>query len=155
MQVAKEKLSNLASSAKEHINIYKAKVAEKVVNHESSSFICDFLHDCGSPYHFIMCFVEIKWRVAVIQLERARARTKEEKKMAKERRKVKEASAKMELHKAKARHAEKKLGAKLTHGHGIFNYHHPPPAPLHHHQHQHGHQHLGTTNMIPASNPHV
>ncbi|KAL6175986.1 hypothetical protein ACLB2K_052622 [Fragaria x ananassa] len=40
MQVAKEKLSNLASSAKEHINIYKAKVAEKVVNHESSSFIC-------------------------------------------------------------------------------------------------------------------
>lgn len=48
--------------------------------------------------------------------------------MATERRKLKEARAKMELHKAKARHAEKKLGAKQSHGHGhwIFNYHQPP-----------------------------
>ncbi|KAK9927924.1 hypothetical protein M0R45_025085 [Rubus argutus] len=88
MQVAKEKLSNLASSAKEHVHIFRAKVEEK--------------------------------------LERVRARTQEEKKMAKERRKLKEARAKMELHKAKARHAETKLGAKQSHGHGIFNYHQPP-----------------------------
>jgi hypothetical protein len=31
MQSAKEKLSNMASSAKEHVNIYKAKVEEKVI----------------------------------------------------------------------------------------------------------------------------
>lgn len=30
MLYAKEKLSNMASSAKEHVNIYKAKVEEKV-----------------------------------------------------------------------------------------------------------------------------
>ncbi|PQQ11978.1 uncharacterized protein Pyn_05043 [Prunus yedoensis var. nudiflora] len=30
MQYAKEKLSNMASSAKEHVNIYKAKVEEKL-----------------------------------------------------------------------------------------------------------------------------
>jgi len=31
MQSAKEKLTNMASSAKEHVNIYKAKVEEKVI----------------------------------------------------------------------------------------------------------------------------
>lgn len=30
MQSAKEKVSNMASSAKEHVNIYKAKAEEKV-----------------------------------------------------------------------------------------------------------------------------
>lgn len=32
MQVVKEKLNNLASSAKEHVNVYRAIVEEKVVD---------------------------------------------------------------------------------------------------------------------------
>lgn len=36
MQSAKEKVSNMASSAKEHVNIYKAKAEEKVYIYISS-----------------------------------------------------------------------------------------------------------------------
>ncbi|XP_050235056.1 late embryogenesis abundant protein 18 [Mercurialis annua] len=71
MLSAKEKLSNMASAAKEHLTICQAKVEEKV--------------------------------------EKATARTHEQKKIAKERRKAKEAQAKMELHQAKAKHAADKL----------------------------------------------
>ncbi|KAK4260256.1 hypothetical protein QN277_003398 [Acacia crassicarpa] len=77
MQSAKEKLSNMASAAKEHVDIYKAKIDEKV--------------------------------------EKATARTEEEKLIAHERAKAKKAQAKMELHEAKARHAAEKLGAKIPH----------------------------------------
>lgn len=45
-------------------------------------------------------------------MEKATARTHEEKEVAKERRKAKEAQAKMELHQAKARHAAEKSSAK-------------------------------------------
>ncbi|KAK7251858.1 hypothetical protein RIF29_35433 [Crotalaria pallida] len=71
MQSAKETVTNMASAAKEHIDIYKAKIDEKT--------------------------------------EKARARTEEEKVIAHERAKAREAKAKMELHEAKARHAEEKL----------------------------------------------
>lgn len=47
-----------------------------------------------------------------MQVENAAARTEEEKKIAEERRKAKEAQAKMELHQAKAMHAAEKLGDK-------------------------------------------
>ncbi|KAH7514394.1 hypothetical protein FEM48_Zijuj11G0085100 [Ziziphus jujuba var. spinosa] len=94
MQSAKEKLSNMASAAKEHLNINKAKVEEKV--------------------------------------EKAGARTEEEKKIVEERKKAKEAEAKMELHEAKAKHAAEKLGAKQSH---LYDQ-------VHHH---HGHHPLGTS----------
>ncbi|KAB2626421.1 hypothetical protein D8674_042935 [Pyrus ussuriensis x Pyrus communis] len=87
----------MASSAKEHVNIYKAKVEEK-----------------------------------------------EQKKMAKERRKVKEARAKTELRKAKARHAEKKLiSSKQSHAH---HGHQPLVATRHNtHMHMAHHQHQPMT----------
>ncbi|GMP95534.1 hypothetical protein CsSME_00044546 [Camellia sinensis var. sinensis] len=65
MHSAKEKVSNMASAAEEHVDIYKAKVEEKV--------------------------------------EKAAARTKEEKDIAQELRKAKEAEAKMKLHCMKPR----------------------------------------------------
>ncbi|EEF42438.1 conserved hypothetical protein [Ricinus communis] len=77
MKSAKEKISNMASAAKEHITICRAKVDEKV--------------------------------------EKAAARTPEQKQIAKERRKAREAQAKMELHQAKAKHAAQKS-----------RHHHPP-----------------------------
>lgn len=63
----------------------------------------------------------------VVQAEKATARTKEEKEIAHERAKAKEAKAKMELHEAKARHASEKLAAKQahhvvgSHQHGMMN----------------------------------
>lgn len=45
------------------------------------------------------------------------ARTKEEKEIAHQRRKVKEAEAKMDMHMAKAAHAEDKLMTKQSHYH--------------------------------------
>ncbi|KAJ7944607.1 Seed maturation protein [Quillaja saponaria] len=56
------------------------------------------------------------------QAEKATARTKEEKVIAHESRKVKEAEANMELHVAKAQHAAEKLSAKQSHLYG----HHEP-----------------------------
>ncbi|KAJ7952671.1 Seed maturation protein [Quillaja saponaria] len=84
MQSAKEKLSNMASAAKEKADIYKAKIEEKA--------------------------------------EKATAITEEEKVIAHERRKVKEAKAKMELHEDKAQHAAEKLNTKHSHLYG----HHEP-----------------------------
>ncbi|KAF7809991.1 seed maturation protein [Senna tora] len=77
MQSSKEKLSNMASAAKQHVDIYKAKIDEKA--------------------------------------EKATARTGEEKVIAHERAKAKEAKAKMELHEAKARHAAEKQTGKQSH----------------------------------------
>ncbi|XVE57463.1 hypothetical protein DITRI_Ditri04bG0092600 [Diplodiscus trichospermus] len=97
MQKVKEKISNMASSVKEHINIGKAEAEEK--------------------------------------LEKAAARTEEEKKLAHERKKAKEARAKMELHQDKVGHAEERLRAKqpqYLHGYG-YDHDHPPlgtPTPM-------------------------
>ncbi|KAJ1428953.1 Late embryogenesis abundant protein [Sesbania bispinosa] len=94
MQSSKEKLKNVASAAKEHVDVYKAKIDEKA--------------------------------------EKATARTEEEKVIAHERAKAKEAKAKMELHEAKARHAAEKLGAHQSHYYGHHN--EPPPLGLGAHQ---------------------
>lgn len=48
----------------------------------------------------------------MVQAEKVGARTKEEKDIAEERRRAKEAEAKMELHEAKATHAGEKLEGK-------------------------------------------
>lgn len=66
------------------------------------------------------------------QAKKATARTEEEKVIAHERAKAKEAKAEMELHEAKARHAAEKLNSK---------------------HHGHGHQPLGTVPMPGATNP--
>ncbi|XWS49242.1 hypothetical protein CRYUN_Cryun13aG0147200 [Craigia yunnanensis] len=82
-KVKKKKISNIASSVKELINIVKADVEEK------------------------------KQRLGQI--------TEEEKKLAHERKKAKEAPAKMELHQGKVRHAEERMKAKqpqYLHGYG-------------------------------------
>lgn len=55
----------------------------------------------------------------------ARARTKEEKEMARQRRKAREAKAMMDLHNAKANHAAGTLNAKQSHLHG---HHHVTPV---------------------------
>ncbi|XVF13607.1 hypothetical protein REPUB_Repub08aG0222000 [Reevesia pubescens] len=94
MYKVKEKISNMASSVKEHMNIGKAQVEEK--------------------------------------LEKATARTEEDKKLAHERKKAKEARAKMELHQDKVRHVEERLGAKqpqYMHGYGYD--HDPTPVGRH------------------------
>lgn len=65
-------------------------------------------------------FIERGW-----QVEKATARTSEEKQMARERRKAKEAQAEMELHQAKSRHAAKKLAGKQAQSYG---YVHKAPA---------------------------
>ncbi|XP_028754284.1 late embryogenesis abundant protein 6-like [Neltuma alba] len=93
MQSTKEKLSNMASAAKEHIDIYKAKIDEKA--------------------------------------EKATARTEEEKVIAHERAKAKEAQAKMELHEAKGRHASEKLSAKQPHH--LVGHHDPSLVGAHQH----------------------
>ncbi|MED6222179.1 hypothetical protein PIB30_061868 [Stylosanthes scabra] len=94
MQSSKAKLSNMASAAKEHIDIYKAKIDEKT--------------------------------------EKARASTEEEKVIAHERAKAREAKAKMELHEAKARHAAQKLSAKQAHlDPSVFGAHHQPHPTTH------------------------
>ncbi|OWM88289.1 late embryogenesis abundant protein 18 [Punica granatum] len=96
MQSGKQKIKDMASAAKEHVDIYEAKLEEKA--------------------------------------EKAAARTPEEKEMAHERRKMKEAQAKMDLHQAKARHAAEKLVGKQAH---VYGHVHEPPAP--------GTAHYGTT----------
>ncbi|XP_051119375.1 late embryogenesis abundant protein 6 isoform X2 [Andrographis paniculata] len=53
-----------------------------------------------------------KEHVDILKAERAAARTKEGKEIAKEVRKAKEAEAKMEMHQAKAQHLEDKLHGK-------------------------------------------
>ncbi|KAM1034103.1 hypothetical protein ACFX13_038281 [Malus domestica] len=73
MQSAKEKLSNMASAAKEHVDIYKAKAQEKVV--------------------------------------KATAKTDEEREIASQIRRAKEAKAKMEFHEAKTKHSAEKSTA--------------------------------------------
>ncbi|KAK7386324.1 hypothetical protein VNO78_26480 [Psophocarpus tetragonolobus] len=88
MQSSKEKLKNMASAAKEQVDIYKSKIDEKA--------------------------------------EKATARTEEEKVIAHELGKAKEAKAKMELHEAKARHAAEKLSTKQSHYYGL--HHKPPPV---------------------------
>ncbi|KAM1236434.1 hypothetical protein ACFX15_036847 [Malus domestica] len=86
MQSAKEKLSNMASAAKEHVDIYKAKAQERVV--------------------------------------KATAKTDEEREIASQIRRAKEAKAKMEFHEAKTKHsAENRL---VGDGHG--NDHQPHDA---------------------------
>lgn len=50
-------------------------------------------------------------------MEKAVARTEEEKKIAEEQRKAKEAQAKMELHQAKAQHAAEKFEPRHDHDH--------------------------------------
>ncbi|KAB2632219.1 protein LE25 [Pyrus ussuriensis x Pyrus communis] len=73
MQSAKEKLSNMASAAKEHVDIYKAKAQEKVV--------------------------------------KATAKTDEEREIASQIRRAKEAKAKMEFLEAKTKHSAEKSTA--------------------------------------------
>ncbi|RZC72753.1 hypothetical protein C5167_048232, partial [Papaver somniferum] len=138
MQTAKEKLSNVASAAKEHAKIYKAKVDEKA--------------------------------------EKAAATTPEEKEIAHQRRKAKEAEAKMEFHAAKAEHKAETLDAKYNNhhnpitghhdtyghhnpitGHDTYGHHHPitghtdtyghrevPLVGVHGEHHGHGHHHMTT-----------
>lgn len=62
-----------------------------------------------------------------LQTDKATARLPEEKEIAHQNRKVKEAQAKMELHEAKARHAAEKLAAKQT-SHLYGHVHHPRPV---------------------------
>ena len=57
-------------------------------------------------------------------MEKAAAKTEEERKIAEERKKAKEAQAKMELHQQKAKHAAEKLNNKYHHGAGLMSKHH-------------------------------
>ncbi|KAG4134777.1 hypothetical protein ERO13_D08G178000v2 [Gossypium hirsutum] len=113
MHTMKEKISNMASSAKEHVNIGKAQLEEK--------------------------------------LEKASASTEEQKELAHERKKAKEARAKMELHQDKVKHIQEKMRAKqpqYLHGYG-YDLDHDPTVdrdettapPYHHTAHPptHGH----------------
>ncbi|XP_059302479.1 late embryogenesis abundant protein 6-like [Lycium ferocissimum] len=73
--------------------------------------------------------VDILKAKAEEKAEKAYARTREEKTIAEEVRKAKEAEAKMELHQAKARHAAEKLQSKQAHLGGIVGpHHHGPPV---------------------------
>ncbi|CAN4097823.1 unnamed protein product [Withania somnifera] len=71
--------------------------------------------------------VDILKAKAEEKAEKAVARTKEERTIAEEVRKAKEAEAKMELHQAKARHAAEKLQSKQAHLGGVVGH------PHHHH----------------------
>lgn len=67
-----------------------------------------------------------------MQAEIASARTPEEKEIARERRKAREAQAKSELHQAKAKHAAEKLNAKQRHYHPpVVGTHQPPVVGTH------------------------
>ncbi|KAH0862802.1 hypothetical protein Bca4012_092763 [Brassica carinata] len=106
MQSAKQKLSDLASTAKKKMVICRAKAEEKA--------------------------------------EKARAQTKEEKKVAHERRKAREAEAKLDMHVAKEAHAEEKLMDKQSHYHVSQSHvpHHTPvttPQPVVGHGYGHNH----------------
>ncbi|XP_031288143.1 late embryogenesis abundant protein 6 [Pistacia vera] len=97
------------------------------------------------------------------QVEQAAARTEEEKEIAHQRGKAKEAQAKMELHQAKAEHTAEKLRAKQSHVLGYAQHHHDDPylAATHHGQMNepvvgttHGHhQHhpVGIAAPVPAT----
>ncbi|KDP29011.1 hypothetical protein JCGZ_19500 [Jatropha curcas] len=114
MLSAKEKISNMASAAKKHVTICRAKVDEKV--------------------------------------ERASARTHEQKQIAKERRKAKEAQAKMKLHQEKAKHAAEKLSGRRAHhlsGATHTNHHYPTTVdPV---VGTHAHQPVGTTGTMAGT----
>ncbi|KAJ8557921.1 hypothetical protein K7X08_004687 [Anisodus acutangulus] len=71
--------------------------------------------------------VDILKAKAEEKAEKVVARTKEERTIAEEVRKAKEAEAKMELHQAKARHAAEKLQSKQAHLGGIVGPHHHGP----------------------------
>ncbi|KAH0662390.1 hypothetical protein KY284_027321 [Solanum tuberosum] len=68
--------------------------------------------------------VDILKAKAEEKAEKAVARTREEKRIAEEVRKAKEAEAKMELHQAKARHAAETLQSKQSHLIGRHGHHH-------------------------------
>ncbi|KAK9059407.1 hypothetical protein SSX86_022027 [Deinandra increscens subsp. villosa] len=128
MHSVKEKVSNAASSAKAHVESYKANLEEKAV--------------------------------------KATARTQEEKDIAHQQRKAKEAEANMNMHVEKAEHAAEKLHGKhhVLGGAvaGVYGGHHQTPAGVGHQQpvgavdpvtgtavptyplggHLHGHKHL-------------
>nr|ABB72363.1 seed maturation protein [Glycine canescens] len=117
MQSSKEKMKNMASAAKEQVDIYKAKIDEKA--------------------------------------EKATARTEEERVIAHEHAKAKEAEAKMELHEAKARHAAEKLSANQSH-YGLHHDHNNPPlvgTTQTHYQQGHQHQPLGAVPMPGVTYP--
>ncbi|KAL9422689.1 hypothetical protein AB3S75_034883 [Citrus x aurantiifolia] len=92
--------------------------------------------------------VDIYKAKAEEKAEKAAAMTEEEKELAHQRRKAKEAKAKMEMHQAKAIHAAEKLRAKQSHLYGpnlaagTDDHHHlgqnelPPAATTHGHIHQ-------------------
>ncbi|RDX62267.1 Late embryogenesis abundant protein 6, partial [Mucuna pruriens] len=133
MQSSKEKLSNVASEAKEHVDIYKAKLDEK----QRVNINCSMRNEALRGW--------------VVQAEKGMARTEEEKVIAHERAKAKEAKAKMELHEAKARHAEEKLRTKQSHSYGL---HHDPPVvgtTQTQYQQQQGHQPIGTALVPPGA----
>ncbi|GAB4831782.1 hypothetical protein Ancab_005794 [Ancistrocladus abbreviatus] len=99
MEATKEKINNVASAAKEHIQICKAKVEEKSEN-------------------------------LVVG-------TEEEKVIAHEMAKIKEAEVMAELHAARALHAAEKLEAKKSYYHHVQTGcagvgHHQPPSPALH-----------------------
>ncbi|KAH7578646.1 hypothetical protein ACOSP7_000007 [Xanthoceras sorbifolium] len=75
--------------------------------------------------------VDIYKAKAQEKAEKATARTEEEKEVAHQLRKAKEAQAKMELHQAKAEHAADKLRAKQSH---LLDHHHHPLAGTERHQ---------------------
>jgi len=91
-----------------------------------------------------------------VQAERAMARTKEEKEIAHQRRKAKEAEANMDMHMAKAAHAEDKLMAKQSHYHVTDHGPHVPqqapvPAPAPVMGHGYGHNPTGVTSVPPQT----
>lgn len=71
----------------------------------------------------LLLSMESYWVEWWVQAEKAAARTEEEKVLAHERAKAKEAKAKMELHEAKARHAAEKISTKQPYHFG----HKEPP----------------------------
>ncbi|XP_010461081.1 PREDICTED: uncharacterized protein LOC104741855 [Camelina sativa] len=85
------------------------------------------------------------------------ARTKEEKEIAHQRRKVKEAEANMDMHMAKAAHAEDKLIAKQSHYHVTHGTHVAQPAPISAPApvmgHGYGHNPAGLTSVPPPAYP--
>lgn len=89
------------------------------------------------------------------------ARTKEEKEIAHQRRKVKEAEAKMDMHMAKAAHAEDKLMTKQSHYHVTHGPHVPQhlpqqmpiPAPTPVMGHGYGHNPTEVTSVPPPAYP--
>ncbi|KAF3586816.1 hypothetical protein F2Q69_00027909 [Brassica cretica] len=88
--------------------------------------------------------------------EQAMARTKEEKEIAHQRRKAKEAEANMDMHMAKVAHAEEKLMAKQSHYHlsqGHVTHGAPVPAPAPVIGHGYRHNPPGVTSVPPAAYP--